>query len=109
MNSPEFVPDPLSKGFCIAFISESGVPEPVPNWGMAVVLSESVLDQNGPNDHFGQNDLIPNRILAFARPKWTKMVHFGPKRSILVHQPYFPLTLQPEILRNEFENIILCS
>ena len=34
--------------------------------------------QNGPNDHFGQNDLIPNRILVFARPKWTKMVHFGP-------------------------------
>ena len=45
---------------------------------MAAVLSESVLDQNGPNDHFGQNDLIPNRILAFARPQWTKMVHFGP-------------------------------
>ena len=36
------------------------------------------MDQNGPNDHFGQNDLIPNWILAFARPKWTKMVHFGP-------------------------------
>ena len=35
------------------------------------------MGQNGPNDHFGQNDLIPNRILAFARPKWTKMVHFG--------------------------------
>ena len=34
--------------------------------------------QSGPNDHFGQNDLIPNRILAFARPKWTKMVQFGP-------------------------------
>ena len=34
--------------------------------------------QHGPNDHFGQNDLIPNRILAFARPKWTKIVHFGP-------------------------------
>ena len=34
--------------------------------------------QNGPNDHFGQNTLIPNWILAFARPKWTKMVHFGP-------------------------------
>ena len=34
--------------------------------------------QNGPNDHFGQNALIPNWILAFARPKWTKMVHFGP-------------------------------
>ena len=41
--------------------------------------------QNGPNDHFGQNDLLPNWILAFARPKWTKMVHFGLKRSILVH------------------------
>ena len=49
---------------------------------MAAVLSESVLDQNGPNNHFGQNDLIPNRILAFARPKWTKMVHFGPFRSV---------------------------
>ena len=39
--------------------------------------------------HFGQNDLIPNRTLAFARPKWTKLVHFlvhfGLKRSILVH------------------------
>ena len=33
---------------------------------------------DGPNDHFGQNGLIPNRILAFARPKWTKMAHFGP-------------------------------
>ena len=41
--------------------------------------------QNGPNDHFGQNDLIPNWISAFARPKWTKMVHFGLKRTILVH------------------------
>ena len=35
------------------------------------------MAQNGQNDHFGQNDLIPNRILAF--------VHFGLKRSILVH------------------------
>ena len=34
--------------------------------------------QNGPNDHFSQNDLIPNWTLAFARPIWTKMVHFGP-------------------------------
>ena len=41
--------------------------------------------QNGPNDHFGQNDLIPNRILAFARPKWTKMVHFGPFWPEVVH------------------------
>ena len=52
---------------------------------MAAVLSESVLDQNGPNDYFGQNDLIPNRLLAFARPKWSILVHFGLKRSILVH------------------------
>ena len=53
---------------------------------MATVLSQSVLDQNGPNDHFGQNGLISNWILAFARPKWTKMVHyFGLTRSILVH------------------------
>ena len=28
---------------------------------------------------------IPNWILAFARPTWTEMVHFGLKRSILVH------------------------
>ena len=42
------------------------------------------MDQNGPNDHFGQNDLIPNWVLAFARPKRTKM-SFWPKRSILVH------------------------
>ena len=41
--------------------------------------------QNGPNDHFGQNDLIPNWILAFARPKWTKMVHFGPFWPEVVH------------------------
>ena len=41
--------------------------------------------QNGLNDHFGRNDLIPNRILAAARRKWTKMVHFVLKRSILVH------------------------
>ena len=32
------------------------------------------MAQNGPKDHFGRNDLIPIRILAFARPKWTKMV-----------------------------------
>ena len=34
--------------------------------------------QNGQNDHFGLNDLIPNWILAFERPKWTEMVYFGP-------------------------------
>ena len=40
--------------------------------------------QNGPNDHFGQNDLILNWILAFARPKWTILSiwpHFGLFRS----------------------------
>ena len=45
---------------------------------MAAVLSEGVLDQNGSNwsnDHFGQIDLIANRLLAFARPKWTKMAN----------------------------------
>ena len=36
------------------------------------------MSQNGQNDHFGQNNLIPKRILAFARAKWTKKVHFGP-------------------------------
>ena len=48
------------------------------------------MAQNGQNDHFGHNDPIPNQILAFARPKWTKMVHFffgpcWPKEAILVH------------------------
>ena len=41
--------------------------------------------QTGPNGHFGQNDLIPNWILAFARPKRTKMVHFGPFWPAEVH------------------------
>ena len=36
------------------------------------------MAQNGPNDHFGQNGLIPNWILALARPLQAKMVHFGP-------------------------------
>ena len=39
------------------------------------------MAQNGPNDHLGQNGLIPNRILAFGRPKWTILVRFGPFRS----------------------------
>ena len=59
--------------------------------------------QNGPNDHFGQNDLIPNRILAFARPKWTKMVHFGPFWPEEVHFGPFRSANRtlaiPEILR----------
>ena len=36
-----------------------------------VVLPEGVLDQNGPNDHFGQNALIPS-------PFWPDEVHLGP-------------------------------
>ena len=52
---------------------------------MAAVPSESVLDQNGQNDHFGKNDLIPNWNLAFAGQKWTKMAHFGPFWSIEVY------------------------
>ena len=43
------------------------------------------MAHNGQDDHFGQNGLIPNWILAFARPKWSKMVHFGLESSILVH------------------------
>ena len=62
------------------------------------------MASNGPNDHFGQNGLIPNWILAFARPKWTKMVHFGLKRSILVHLG--PATVLWPFLNN-YENRIL--
>ena len=73
--------------------------------------------QNGPNDHFGQNDLIPNWILAFARPEWTKMVHFGPSWPEEVHfgpfrsanrtlaipdfLPDFPVELLTRILERE--------
>ena len=45
------------------------------------------MAQNGANDHFGQNDLIPNRILAFKTtmdqngPFWPDEVHFAPSRS----------------------------
>ena len=38
------------------------------------------MAQNGQNDHFGQNDLIPNRILVFAR-FWSILAQ---ERSILV-------------------------
>ena len=57
-----------------------------------MVLSESVLDQNGPNDHFGQNYLIPNRALAFASqnaPRRSVSVHFGlkgPFRTVIVFE-----------------------
>ena len=39
--------------------------------------------QNGPNDPFGQNDLKYSELDFSIRE--TKMVHFGLKRSILVH------------------------
>ena len=44
--------------------------------------------QNGPNDHFGQNDLVPNRILALGDQmdqNGPLGVHFGLKRPILAH------------------------
>ena len=41
-------------------------------------VSWTKMAQNGQNDHFGQNGLIPNWILVLARPRWTKMVHLGP-------------------------------
>ena len=41
------------------------------------------MAQNGKNDLFGQNGLILHWILAFASPKWTKLVHVGP--FFLVH------------------------
>ena len=71
---------------------------------MAAVLSESVLDRNGPNNHFGQIYLIQNRILAFARPNfgpfWPDKVHFGPFRSA-------NRTLAiPDIPRIGFESLI---
>ena len=74
--------------------------------------------QNGPNDHFGQNGLIPNRILAFARLKWTKIAHFGPfwpkevhfgpfrsaNRTLAIHDNFgaeFIMTISAaEIVRN---------
>ena len=54
--------------------------------------------QNGPDDHFGQNGLILNWILAFARPKWSILVHSGLKRSILVHLGP-PTVLRPFLSR----------
>ena len=46
---------------------------------MAAVLSESVLDQNGPNDRFGQSDL--NSELDFSIRE-TKLDQNGPFWSI---------------------------
>ena len=37
---------------------------------------------NGRLDHFGQNDLFPNWILTFARPK-SILVHLGPPTVLL--------------------------
>ena len=68
--------------------------------------------QNGPNDHFGHNDLIPNRTesLAFARPKWTKMVHFGPFWPKEVHfglGPFSPPTVLWPFLSQEHSRVAI--
>ena len=47
---------------------------------MAAILSESALDQNGPNDHFGQNGLILNWDFSIRE---TKMEQNGSFWSIL--------------------------
>ena len=55
--------------------------------GVTTVLSESVLDQNGQNDRFGQNDLfqtgfgIRETKMDQNGPFWPKEVYFGPFRS----------------------------
>ena len=64
------------------------IPDGWPGIGRGRSTVGKCTGPNGPNgrlDHFGQNDLIPNWILAFARPKWSILVHFGLKRSILLH------------------------
>ena len=61
--------------------------------------------QNGPNDHFGQNDLIPNWILAFDGPKWSILVHSGLKRSSLVHLGP-PPALWPFLSNGGFQSVV---
>ena len=58
-----------------------------PLYGVAPVLSESALAQNGANDHFGQNDLfrtgfsIRETKMDHFGPFWPEEVHFGLLRS----------------------------
>ena len=59
--------------------------EPALGSGCGTVGKWTKMVQDSPNDHFGQNCLIPNRISALARPKWTKMVHLGPSWPKEVH------------------------
>ena len=52
--------------------------------GLRVRSGRSTVGRYGRNDHFSQNDLIPNRILAFVNqngPFWPKEVYFGPFKS----------------------------
>ena len=49
--------------------------------GVAAVLSKSVLDQNGPDDHFGQTALFQTGVWHYRDqngPKWSILVHLGP-------------------------------
>ena len=48
------------KGDIPADRSTKGICPEKQNTAEDAVLSESVLDQSGPNDHFGENDLIEN-------------------------------------------------
>ena len=72
----------------VAAITLASVSREWPRYCRKVYWTKMV--HNGPNDdHFGQNDLIPNWLLASIREtkmdKWSILVHFGLKKSILVH------------------------
>ena len=52
----------------------------IPSAAISIGSGRSTVGKcTGPK--WSQNALIPNWILAFARPKWTKMDHFVPFRS----------------------------
>ena len=66
---------------------------PTSLWKSLVLMYWTEMGQNGPNDQFGQNDLIPNRILASARPNfglfwsifglfWSVLVRLGPPTAL---------------------------
>ena len=60
-------------------------------------VGKSAGPKFGPNDHFGQNDLIPNWNLAFASPNCSILVHFpvSPTTSLISGSrpfwPFFPI------------------
>ena len=59
----EFRPVDRNQGFAIS----RDMAREWPRYCRKVYWTKMV--QNGHFDHFGQNDLLPNWILAFARPK----------------------------------------